>query len=273
MGPYKPLDEATREAMAAAAPAVLDRYVRHGRADRRESAVMTLLAGLAPLAGFLGFGWPPGTAVALALLNLGALLVDDLVKAALSRGSFRRMHAEAVEDELVWLVAEALMRGWPGIPLGTGPGRPGSVMTFGVVVGLAVLPLAALAAALAQTFGEGAAVPWQPLAWGSLPTLVLLVGSYAVGALAHNPHWHRSGAARLTSASLGITAIVPIGVGSWVAAEAIDASDGGLAVASYAVLSCAAVAALGAWRLHRLAQLDAIARWLGWRPRGRRRLA
>jgi hypothetical protein len=259
-----PISDAMLATFWGLVPKVLDRYARDGRADRRETAVLTLLAGLVPVLGLLVLGWAPGTVIACTLVNLALLLVDDLIKAALAAGSWATIAAQAAEDGYVWHLGTALLRG-RGTALRE---YADGVRRLSVPV-WALWPLSLVSLGLAAfdvllTVGPGATIPMQAVAWGALPNALVMLGSYAAGAMVRNPHWRRAGSTRHASASGSAYGLFMIAFLSLplILGPAMPDPDH-VTDESVALLVSVAVVGFGAWRMHGLANCDAVVRWLG----------
>jgi hypothetical protein len=272
MSAHVPITDAMLASFWDLVPSVVDRYRRDGRADRRETAALTLLAGLVPMVGLLVLGWAPGTVIACTLVNLALLLVDDLFKAALATGAWRTLAEQAAEDDYVWRIGAALLRGRTRVPqeLDGGVRRIRVPVWLLWPLSLGSLGLAAFNVLL--TTGPGATIPVQDVAWGSLPNLVLVFASYAVGALARNPHWRRAGSTRHGSAAGSAYGLFMLGMLALplILAPGMPDPDR-LADGSVALLVAAGATGFGAWRWHALAQRDAVAKWLGAGSRRARR--
>lgn len=269
-----PISDAMLEAFWEYAPSVVERYRQDGRADRREAAALTLLAGLVPLVGLLLLGWAPGTVIACTLVNLGLLLFDDLLKAALATGSSRVIAERAAEDDFVWRIGAALVRGRSRVPRDFDDGVNRIRVPAWVLWPLSMVSLALAGFNVLLTTGPGATIPFGDVAWGSLPNAVVMLASYGVGAMVRNPHWRRAGATRHGSAAGSAYALFLLGflalplILAPVAPDPDRPSD-----SSVALLVAAMATGFGAWRFRALALCDTVARWLGAgvrRERGRR---
>lgn len=248
----------------ALAPSVVDRYRHEGRADRREVAWLTVLAGLVPLSGLLALGWAPGTVIACTLVNLALLLVDDLLKAALATGSWGAIAEQAAEDDYVWRMGSALLRGRSYVARDLAGGVARIRVPFGLLWLFAMVALGLAGFDVLLTTGPGATIPVQDIAWGSLPNMLALLASYGAGVLVRNPHWRRAGSARhasTTGSTYGLFMLAMLALPLIIGPMMPDPDR--LADEAVALLVAAAVTGFGAWRLHALRVRDAVARWLG----------
>lgn len=272
MSAQVPISDAMLASFWELVPSVVERYRQDGRADRRETAVLTLLAGLVPATGLLLLDWAPGTVIACTLVNLALLLVDDLLKGALANGSWRVIAEQAAEDDFVWRIGAALVRGRSWVPRDLAGGVKRISVPVWVLWPLSMVPLALAGFNVLLTTGPGATIPVADVAWGSLPNAVVLLASYGVGAMARNPHWRRAGATRHGSAMGSAYALFLLGMLALplILAPGMPAPDR-LADPAVALLVAAMATGFGAWRLRSLALCDAVARWLGAGPRRERR--